>query len=409
MRRWSPFILVAILLGLVAGALSRSGRAGIEAISLLFDVWSVAREGGTTGPPWTTITYAGPGGEDRRADLYCDPSSPPGARLLLAHGLVETGKDDTRLRALGRAFARHRFLVIVPDFPGMRALRVGPGDIDEVAAAIEAARRVAACPPAGAPTGVTDGSAPPTGRAEPPGLPTGAVGFSYSAGPVLLALDREESSRHGDFAVLFGGYDDLVDVVRFLTTGRHRDLGTDYGGEALPEGRWIVLQANADAIAGPSDRAILKEIGRLKRRAADADIEPLAASLGPSGRAVLDLFTNTDPARFDALYLKVDPALRATLEALSPARSLRRSLDIDLFLLHGRSDAIVPFTESLKLGRSVRTSGAVHLALLGGFRHARPHDDGEGLAWEAIARYPADSARILAVLEDILKRRRESP
>ena len=40
-----------------------------------------------------------------------------------------------------------------------------------------------------------------------------------------------------------------------------RDLGTDYGGEALPEGRWIVLQANADAIAGPSDRAILKEIG----------------------------------------------------------------------------------------------------------------------------------------------------
>src|SRR5213594_1368029 len=249
----------------------------------------------------------------------------------------------------------------------------------------------------------------PAGRAEPPGLPTGAVGFSYSAGPVLLALDREESARHGDFAVLFGGYDDLVDVVRFLTTGRHRDLGTDYGGEALPEGRWIVLQANADAIAGPSDRAILKEIGRLKRRAADADIEPLAASLGPSGRAVLDLFANTDPARFDALYLKVDPALRATLEALSPARSLRRPLDIDLFLLHGRSDAIVPFTESLKLGRRVRTSGAVHLALLGGFRHARPQDDGEGLAWEAIARYPADSARILAVLEDILKRRRESP
>src|SRR2546425_1215141 len=183
-RRWSPFILVAVLLGLVGGALSPSGRAGIEAMSLLFDVWSVAREGGTAGPPWTTITYAGPAGGDRRADLHCDPSSPPRARLLLAHGLVETGKDDSRLRALGRAFARHRFLVMVPDFPGMRALRVGRGDIDEVAAAIEAARRVAACPPAGAPTGVTEGSAPPTGRAEPPGLPTGAVGFSYSAGPV---------------------------------------------------------------------------------------------------------------------------------------------------------------------------------------------------------------------------------
>src|SRR3989442_6933136 len=144
----------------------------------------------------------------------------------------------------------------------MRALRVGPGDIDEVAAAIEAARRVAACPPAGAPTGVPDASVPSAGRAEPPGLPTGAVGFSYSAGPVLLALDREESARPGDFAVLFGGYDDLVDVVRFLTTGRHRDLGSDYGGGGPPPGRRVILRANPPATPGTSDPAIPEEIRR---------------------------------------------------------------------------------------------------------------------------------------------------
>jgi hypothetical protein len=235
------------------------------------------------------------------------------------------------------------------------------------------------------------------------------VGFSYSAGPVLLALDRERRARPGDFAILFGGYDDLVEVVRFLTTGRYRDLGTDYGGEAIAEGRWILLQANADAVAAPSDGAALLEIGRLKRRAPDADIGALAASLGPSGRAVLDLFTNTDPGRFDALYGQVDPALRETLDALSPGKSLERPLDVDLFLLHGRSDAIVPFTESLKLGRSLRTKGAVRVVLLGGFRHARPQDDRGLGVWGTVARYPADSARILAILQDILARRREGP
>jgi pimeloyl-ACP methyl ester carboxylesterase len=405
MRRWSPFLIVAGLLALLAGALSPGGRAGIEALSLLFDVWSITRESETAGPPQATITYRGPDGQNRQADLYCDPSSPPGARLLLAHGLVEAGKDDARLRALGHAFARHRFLVVVPDYPGMRALRVGRGDIDEVAASIDAARGISSCSAAGTPAGAPAGSAP---RPDPAAdLATGVVGFSYSSGPVLLALGRERAARPGDFGVLFGGYGDLIEVVRFLTTGRTRDTGQGGGAEALPEGRWIVLQANADALASPADREALREIGRLRRRSADADIDALARSLSPQGQAVLDLFANTDPARFDALLRHVDPELRATLEALSPARSLRRPLDLDLFLLHGRSDAIVPYTESLGLRRSIRTSGTVRLVLLGGFRHARPQDDRASPVWESALSHPADSARILAILQDVLRRRRD--
>ena len=409
MRRWSPFILVAVLLALLAGVLSPSGRRCIEAISLLFDVWSLTRESGAAAAPWATIAYDGPDGQDRQADLYCDPAFPPGARLLLAHGLVEAGKDDARLRALGHAFARHRFLVMVPDYPGMRALSVGRGDIDEVAASIEAARRISACPPGGAPPGVPVGAGPSVGAGRPAELATGVVGFSYSSGPVLLALGRKEAAQPGDFAVLFGGYGDLIEVVRFLTTGGTRDTGSGEGAEALPEGRWIVLQANADALAAPSDRVALKEIGRLKRQAADADIDALAGSLSPAGKAVLDLFANSDPEHFDALLRDVDPDLRATLEALSPVRSLRRPLDTDLFFLHGRSDAIVPFTESLKLQRMIRTSGTVRLALLGGFRHARPQDDRRSPVWESALRHPSDSARILAILEDILGRRRKNP
>jgi len=387
MKRWAPAGLLALLLALLACALGPAGHRWIEATSLLVDVWSVGQE--RAAAPSTWITYTGPGGESRRADVYCDPGAPPGARLLLAHGLVEAGKDDARLHALGRALARHRFLVVIPDFPGMRSLRVGRGDIDELDAAIRASQAVSAC-------------------GAPDGLPLGAVGFSYSSGPVLLALDRPGVARPDDFAVLFGGYDDLVDVVRFLTTGRHRDLGIDYGGEALPEGRWMVLQANAGALADPADRETLAAIGRMKRSDPGADVSALAATLGPAGRALLEALTNTDPDRFDALMRRVDPAVRGTLDVLSPSRSLDRPLGIDLYLLHGRSDAIVPWSESLKLARSVRTTGRIRLALLGGFRHARPQGDGGDPGWVAALRYPADSARIFGILVDILGRRRES-
>src|SRR5207245_9270396 len=121
----------------------------------------------------------------------------------------------------------------------------------------------------------------------------------------------------------------------------------------------------------------------------------LAGTLGPPGTTLLDLFANTDPDRFDALLRRVDPALRGTLDALSPARSLARPLAIDLYLLHGRSDAIVPWSESLKLARSVRTTGGVRLAILGGFRHARPQGDGGAAGSAAALHYPAEPARLL--------------
>ncbi len=398
MRRWAPGLLLLILLICLGYALSPPGRRLGEALSLLADVWAVGRGPVEARPPERRSTeYAGPAGERRRADLYCDPREMPRARLLLAHGLADAGKDDARLVALGTAFARHRFLVLVPDFPGMRALRVAPQDIDEVAAGLDALGRLDRCPPAAA------RGAAPGGQRSGPSLPTGAVGFSYSAGPVLLALDRP--GHLADFAVLFGGYYDLEDVVRFLTTGRHRDRGVDFGGEAIPEGRWILLGANADLLGDPADRAALLAISRRRTAAPAADIDDLEKPLGPAARAMLDLLANTDPRRFDPLLLRVDPALRRALDLLSPAKSLARPLDVDLYLLHGRSDAIVPFTETLKLARAVRTTGRVETILLGGFRHARPEGTGPDPWWRGALHHPADSLHLLGMLEAILQHR----
>jgi pimeloyl-ACP methyl ester carboxylesterase len=407
MRRWVPFVLLLALLLSIAYALAPAGRLATESLEIVADLWDL---GGTAGTEPISgaieLRYDGPGGEGRIADLYCGASPAPGARLLLVHGLVEDGKDDARLRALGRAFGRHRFLVMVPDLPGMRGLRVGAGDIEEVRAALAALGRIDACP-AGISGEAVPAPALAAGAAATAALPTGVVGISYSSGPALLALDGP--GRLADFAVLFGGYYDLEDVILFLTTGRYRDGGADRDGEVLPEGRWILLGANAQALASPADRAALEAISRRRRARPEADISDLTATLGPEARAALDLLANTDPARFAALAARLDPSLRRALAALSPSRSLSGPLDVDLYLMHGRSDAIVPYTQSLRLEEGVRTRGTVRLAILGGFRHARPDHPAADAGLPAVLRYPADSWRLLSILEEILARRRGGP
>jgi hypothetical protein len=283
----------------------------------------------------------------------------------------------------------------------MKTLRVGRGDVEEVRSALAAAGALDGC----APTPAAGSAAPPGG---PPAgaLPLGAIGFSYSAGPVLLALDGP--APPADFAILFGGYYDLREVILFLTTGRHRDRGVEHDGEALPEGRWVLLGANAERIADLAAREALLSISRRRRADPAAPIDDLAARLDPRARAALDLVANTDPALFASRFAALDADLRGEIDALSPARALAGPLRVDLLLLHGRGDAIIPWTQSQKIHRMVPTTGASRLVLLGGFRHARPDRAGADPWWRTALRHPGDSLRLLAVLQDLLARRQRA-
>lgn len=398
MRRFVLLPSVLIILAIFTIGLTPSGRRLAESMILLSDIWRLGRDVATGRQEGTrlTIGYPGPAGARRVADLYCSGGSLPRGRLMLVHGLADTGKEDPRLIALARTFARRSFLVMVPDFPGMRALRASVDDIGEVRAAIDALNRIDSCDPAPSlQGGIRPGGSP---------LPTGAVAISYASGPLLLALDRRPPGA--DFAVLFGGYYDLTEVILFLTTGRHHDEGLEEDSEALPQGRWVLLSANAATVAEPKDEPTLRAIARRRLHDPAAAIDDLVASLTPGGRSILDLLANTDPERFDALLHRSGPALRAAIDGLSPSVRLRRPLDLDLYILHGRSDVIVPYSQSLKMKRLLRVDGKVRLVLLGGFRHARP-GGGKERSWIASALdHPGDSARLLGVISDILARRR---
>jgi dipeptidyl aminopeptidase/acylaminoacyl peptidase len=85
-----------------------------------------------------------------------------------------------------------------------------------------------------------------------------------------------------------------------------------------------------------------------------------------AGRHLVD---NRDPAAFDGLARALPARTRELLDAISPVRVLA-GLRAPLFLIHGRDDRAVPFTESLRLEAAARAAGRpARVAIVGAVGH----------------------------------------
>jgi fermentation-respiration switch protein FrsA (DUF1100 family) len=113
--------------------------------------------------------------------------------------------------------------------------------------------------------------------------------------------------------------------------------------------------------------------GDVAGRAA-AVLEPAIAQFARANPELLDeagrrLMDNRDPAAVDERVRALPRSTRDLLEALSPGPTIGR-LRAPLFLIHGRQDPAVPFTESLRLDAAARAAGRpVRTAIVGAIGH----------------------------------------
>lgn len=269
------------------------------------------------------------------ADLYQPRDAPPESALVLVPGVSPEGRDDARLVAFATTLARARFVILVPELVGLRRLRVGPGDIVAIA---DAVRHLAG-----------RGELGPAAR---PRL--GLVAFSYAAGPALLAALEPDVGSSLRFVLLVGGYHSVEALATFVTTGHFRaePRGPWQRAAPNPRGRWLFLLSNVDRVDDPNDRGLLREIGERKFDDPEADIGDLSARLGAEGRAIEAYLNNADPARVPALIEALPAGIRADMAALDPARRDLAGLRPRLYLVHGKDDAVIPYTESEALAEA---------------------------------------------------------
>lgn len=341
---WVAVLLLFALPNLSGCALQR----GYEAALLLADV--AAGDGpstlrNTTPPPTRlSVQYAV---EDRayQADCYL-PGQSARTGIVLVHGLAEAGPKDPRLVAFATSLARARFAVFVPDLSGLRALRVGTGDVQAIvdAFAYFATR---------------------TDLAPQPRIGIGA--FSYGVGPALLAAMDERIRNNVTFVLAVGGYHDLSSVITFFTTGYFRDNGAWRYLAPNEYGKWAFVLSNAGRVLDRADQRLLQRIAERKLQDLAAPTADLAEQLGPEGQAVYSLVTNTDPERVPELLARLPNPMQTALAALDLANKDLAQLRARVILIHGRDDSIIPYTESVALKR--RLQDQAELFLIGGLHH----------------------------------------
>lgn len=326
----------------------------------------------TPAPTCITIAYQRRG-VARLVDLY-DPGGNEMALagLLIAPGASPKGKDDPRLVAFAETLARARFQVVVPDIPGLRELRVRAADSEQIRDALLMLSDY---------------------RAEAGDATVGVVAISFATGPATLALLSPEASGRVHFILYIGGYYDLEAAIAFFTTGWYRDAGDGAMKYRPPDSyeKWFFAVSNADFIDDPVDRTLVERMGRRRLDDPRADLSDILPLLGPEGRSVYDLLTNTDPDRVSELLARLPPRARAEVAALDLKRRDLSRLDTRFLLVHGYDDPVIPETQSIAF--AARLTHA-ELYLLDSMQHVDPKPAGL-----------SDRIRLLSVVYDLLKER----
>ncbi|MEZ4422348.1 MAG: hypothetical protein R3E98_02975 [Gemmatimonadota bacterium] len=309
---------------------------------------------------------------------------------VVLHGLTRPGRAHPSLLRFCRALASSPAVVLCPEVPEWRELRLAPREAQPI---------------------IRSSVLAVAGRPETEG-PAGLLGFSFGAPQALLAATDPAVEGTLGCVAGFGGFFDLDATLRFLFTGHHAWEGRPLHRRPDPYGRWVVGANYLTAVPGYERAGPLAEaLHTLAVAAGERQIESwdpahdpvkdaLRAGLPAELRPVWDVFAPAgggDPTQEQAAPLAhgLAEAIRADAVGLEPRHHIE-ALRTPVRLLHGSGDALIPYTETLRAGRALSRAGHrdARVTITGLFAHS-----GEG---EGSGRRTVEALRLLRGLAGVL-------
>jgi pimeloyl-ACP methyl ester carboxylesterase len=293
------------------------------------------------------------------ADAACNPDHDNERTFIIAPGLHYAGADDPRLDRFCRILAAAGHRVVAPFVPSYLALEPDQRAIDDFIRVVDAL---------------------PRGDRKP-------VAFSISFGSLLAFAAAAERPDAFERLVVFGGYADFIDAMRFCLTGEHRD----------PLNQPVVVMNLLDHIE--HDRAhtaalkiawrqyVERTWGRPEMKAPERYLA-IAAELAPTVPApVRGLFmAGIEPGAWPL----AEPALaRADRQDLEPARLLAR-VHGRVDLVHGADDDVIPVEHVHRLARGL-VNADVRVHVTGLYGHT-------GAGFGKLAALPRELVTMIRVL-----------
>ena len=361
-RAWPLALALFVIVLLSAGLLcSKHGRPAIISALILPDMLldlPVRPVTWFTADPVVervTIDY---GSGRILADIYRPPDDDRHAAVLFSMGAPPLDLDDSRLVKLGEDVARAGIAMIIPFSTRLDAELLEPAEIDALVGVFQYAERQP--------------------YVDPDRI--GYIGVSVGGSLALLAASDARIAERVNFVVSFGGYYNALDALlaigsrRIAYDGLEEDWEPDSHTIEVMALQLIVELSDASdretlckAFVDPGDRSRLCQAPIGREPVSPTDV----ASLTPEGRAAYDLMTGGALAGGDELLSRLPPATLSKLEALSPDQAID-GLRGEIYIIHDRGDAFIPYVESRRLRDALVGRERVHFTEVSLFEHVEP-------------------------------------
>ena len=273
-------------------------------------------------------------------------AKPPG--IVVLPGIHHLGIYDPRFINFSRALAASGFAVLTPVLASLADYRV---DVASIA---------------------TIGASPAWLERRLGTGPVTMIALSFSGGLAPLAACDPQYARHIRALVLFGGYENLERVARFLVTGQEEfPDGRILPAPAHDYGASVFVYAHLSQFFDPKDIPAAHEALKYWLWEEPQNAEPWLAKLSPQGRTLLDALMSR---RIDLVRPQLLAAFHADqgeLASLSPHGQIA-NLRVPVFILHGASDTIIPPAESLWLEKEVPRRELRAILITPAFTHVDP-------------------------------------
>ena len=351
MTRQVALFIVVLLIAASWRPLLRPIGAGAVIVGDIYSsaLWDRNLAAVVTPPPRVEDTDVRVGATDLRVTWWIPGWGTRHPGVMLVNGATELGNDDPETRRLSDALGRAGYLVMLPEFPFIKA-----GMLEREATAI-----------------IDAAFARLQERPETRGMPTGAFGFSVGGGMLLAAASRPGSLEHASYVGALGAYFDLDTYLASVLSRSQGAPGALTPWEPDAEARVRLPVAAAEALADAGDRA----------RVVDALNATGGSVAGPpppglGGEAVSLWRALAATSYSDALdrIRELPPSLREVLDDLSP-RARWAAIVPRIFWLHDVGDRFEPVSEAFAAEAAATRGRPMRLQVTGLLSHAAALDE----------------------------------